>query len=81
MGLLIVAAMLATPIALLALILRLRQQRHPGGGYGGRFDGPGRMSLMTYAEVSSLVDNHSHSLTESAASPFQETDVTNPNEL
>lgn len=77
MGLLIFAVILAVPIALLALMLRLRERRHPGGGYGGRYDAPGQMSLMTYAEASAMVDHHRESIVESSASGFEETDVTN----
>jgi hypothetical protein len=78
MGILIFAAILAVPISLLALMLRLRESKHPEGGYGGRYDAPGRMSVMTYAEASAMVDNRTHSFAENATTPFQETDVTNP---
>jgi hypothetical protein len=81
MGLLIFAAVLAVPIALLGLMLRLRERKRPGGGYGGRYDAPGKMSLMTYAEANAMVDRHRERFVESSVSGFEEMDVTNRDTL
>lgn len=54
MGTLIVALILAAPIAILWVILTLRERKHQGGGYNGEYDSAGRMSLLTYAQVSAM---------------------------
>jgi hypothetical protein len=74
MGVLVLVAILAIPIACLWVVLRMRQLRHPGGGYGGRFDSSGRMSLMTYAQISAMNAQHGSSH-EAAGEAFTEADV------
>jgi len=58
MGVLLISAILAIPVLCLWLILRIRDRQHPGGGYGGRYDAPGRMSLMTYAQMGAMTSRH-----------------------
>jgi hypothetical protein len=82
MGLLIVAAILAIPLGCLWLILRIRERRHPNGRYGGQYDDPGRMSVMTYAQMSAMTASHVPSGVGSdlqqAGEAFSETEVVDP---
>jgi hypothetical protein len=74
MGILVLVAIFAIPIACLWVVLRIRQLRHPGGGYGGRYDSAGRMSLMTYAQISAMTAQHG-SPREAAGEAFTESAV------
>jgi hypothetical protein len=75
LGLLIFVVIMSVPIALLAALLKLRQRKHPGGGYGGRYDTPARMSIMSYAAANALTGRNKQSVVESSTAVVQRTDV------
>lgn len=74
MGILFLVAVLGIPVVLLWVILRIRQLRHPGSRYGGRYDSAGRFSLMTYAQISAMTAQHGSSRS-AAGEAFTESDV------
>jgi hypothetical protein len=55
--------------------VKLRQRKHPGGGYGGRYDTPARMSIMSYAAANALTGRNKQSVVESSTAVVQRTDV------
>jgi hypothetical protein len=75
MGVLVFIVIVSVPIALLAALLKFRQRKHPGGGYGGRYDSPARMSIMSYAAANALASRNKQSIVESATAVTQENDA------
>jgi hypothetical protein len=65
----------SAPIALLAVLLKFRLRKHTGGGYGGRYDAPARMSIMSYAAANALAGRNKQSVVESATSVVERTDL------
>jgi hypothetical protein len=76
-GVLIVAAILATPIAIIWVILRVRERNHPGGGYRGEYDCAARMSLLTYAQISAMTAER-HAAPIEGLESFTHSDVEGP---
>jgi hypothetical protein len=81
MGLLIFVAIVSVPIALLAVLLKLRQRKHPGGGYGGRYDVPARLSIMSYAAANALASRNKQSIVEGSTAVVQRNDIADVNSI